>query len=621
MPPPEIEESVGAFICSSCAESHRQLGPDVCHVRSVGMEECEWVGVIYMHVHAEDVAVAVLTVCGDIYRTLTIPFVSPLFSSLLLFGITMTCRDSLWICVPTGHQDDVAAMERGGNKKVNSAWEAKLTFDTPRPNAIADRQERDAFVQQKYVERYWYSESIMKKQNASASFGNFALKASSSDTKSRSSRRLNASAATAPDEDYQYEDAGPDYMVPLDNSGNAGGSRTSRMGARRPSARNLAEDGHADPHHPPTGRRQGRRQSITNSGSSRNLGDPQDHHHQSHKTPSGRPALPRQRSTRRASIAGGAMPSRGVGRAASGRSAVRELADAAAAAARGDGSEASAPTPSVAARRLAARRSSMSGSTPMDAAASNPYGYDDAATATSPTNAAGEPRRRRAPRRSSVSGTAPYADVPADAATSSRSLISSDEEMDEHVQPSSSSSIRSSQGPPRPGRRGQRVRGNGVSRTYSSQSCNSDDDNNTHHSDDRSTATGTKSRRGTLQRTRSSRTRDRPRSSRQLDDGSSNNNTEENVGRQHQPPRRTSSSRRLVTANNTAATPSKHDSDGTAITLTDESDHSNTNNENAKNGLTLADLYGNGGPSIPQGSLIKSTSTRRMRSGRRASLC
>jgi hypothetical protein len=69
-------------------------------------------------------------------------------------------------------------MEHGGKKRVNSIFEAKLSWDTPRPKITSDKTLRETFVHHKYKELLYFNPSALK---AKATIS-LTLKASSSDT-------------------------------------------------------------------------------------------------------------------------------------------------------------------------------------------------------------------------------------------------------------------------------------------------------------------------------------------------------------------------------------------------------------------------------------------------------
>ena len=85
-------------------------------------------------------------------------------------------------------------MEEGGNKKVNAIWEGKILFDTPRPNAMSDPTAREDFARDKYEDRKYFSESLLKKELKKGQPVALTLKASSSDTASSRKKTLNVEA-------------------------------------------------------------------------------------------------------------------------------------------------------------------------------------------------------------------------------------------------------------------------------------------------------------------------------------------------------------------------------------------------------------------------------------------
>lgn len=96
--------------------------------------------------------------------------------------------------VTSGSEEEVQALERGGNKIVNAIFESKIAYDHPRPDVNSHSEAREKFCTEKYVQRLFFSESkcakIMKTADKPSS-GRFALRAAGKDTAS-SGRNLSS---------------------------------------------------------------------------------------------------------------------------------------------------------------------------------------------------------------------------------------------------------------------------------------------------------------------------------------------------------------------------------------------------------------------------------------------
>eukprot|EP00934_Nitzschia_sp_Nitz4_P002581 Nitzschia sp. Nitz4//scaffold23_size168460//43713//46110//NITZ4_002209-RA/size168460-snap-gene-0.81-mRNA-1//1//CDS//3329543605//2571//frame0 len=88
------DRTIGSFCCSKCALVLRRLGDDICWMKSITTEE--------------------------------------------------------WM------EDEVEAMELGGNKLINTVFEGKLSFDAHKPHPESDHIERERFFRQKYEERQFF---------------------------------------------------------------------------------------------------------------------------------------------------------------------------------------------------------------------------------------------------------------------------------------------------------------------------------------------------------------------------------------------------------------------------------------------------------------------------------
>lgn len=86
---PQNSPTIGAFCCLHCSAAHRKLGNHICHVRSVNLDD--------------------------------------------------------WT------EDEVLAMERGGNLRLNAIFEGSLMFtDTVKPTPLVDASVRESFIRDKY---------------------------------------------------------------------------------------------------------------------------------------------------------------------------------------------------------------------------------------------------------------------------------------------------------------------------------------------------------------------------------------------------------------------------------------------------------------------------------------
>jgi len=94
-------EPVGAFFCYACSRAHKSLGSDNCYVLDTRMTE-NWA------------------------------------------------------------EEEVEALERGGNKLVNAMFEGSLGWDCARPSSSSDMTARKSFCHDKYVERKFFSVSVAK---------------------------------------------------------------------------------------------------------------------------------------------------------------------------------------------------------------------------------------------------------------------------------------------------------------------------------------------------------------------------------------------------------------------------------------------------------------------------
>jgi hypothetical protein len=59
-------------------------------------------------------------------------------------------------------EEEVAALEMGGNKMINALFEAKFLWDCPRPDASSGMKVRSAFITEKYQERKYFSATAAK---------------------------------------------------------------------------------------------------------------------------------------------------------------------------------------------------------------------------------------------------------------------------------------------------------------------------------------------------------------------------------------------------------------------------------------------------------------------------
>jgi stromal membrane-associated protein len=127
-PPPGSHpgtEKIGSFCCLECSGSHRRLGVHICFVRSVNLDSCKFF----------------------IFK----------YSSRLCRWILLIIFFALFLLLPKGKEWEVRAMEVGGNRKVNSIFEAHLArTGVVKPTNLARGPERERFIRDKYERRKFY---------------------------------------------------------------------------------------------------------------------------------------------------------------------------------------------------------------------------------------------------------------------------------------------------------------------------------------------------------------------------------------------------------------------------------------------------------------------------------
>mmetsp|Transcript_11025 Transcript_11025/g.26641 ORF Transcript_11025/g.26641 Transcript_11025/m.26641 type:complete len:400 (+) Transcript_11025:92-1291(+) len=187
-----LEKPIGAFICFRCARVHEKFGNDLGYVLNARNEN-DW------------------------------------------------------------SEEEVQALERGGNKIVNAIFESKIAYDHPRPDVNSQHDERAKFCTDKYIERLFFSESkaakLMKAPPKQAS-GRFNLKAPKD---SGSARGFNSSDSSGDfgfsgDEDFGYEDAAPEVAAVNNLSLDAAPVEQQRPRQRR--TRRRGSVGGVDPNAP-----------------------------------------------------------------------------------------------------------------------------------------------------------------------------------------------------------------------------------------------------------------------------------------------------------------------------------------------------------------------------------
>jgi hypothetical protein len=92
-------------------------------------------------------------------------------------------------------------MEQGGKKKVNSIFEGKISFDTPRPKITSDLTLRETFVHQKYKDLLFFNPAALKAKKPIS----LTLKASSSDTRAIRDTKNTATASFSTEVDEQEQ--------------------------------------------------------------------------------------------------------------------------------------------------------------------------------------------------------------------------------------------------------------------------------------------------------------------------------------------------------------------------------------------------------------------------------
>jgi len=114
-------------------------------------------------------------------------------------------------------EEEVQALERGGNKNVNTIFESKLAFDHPRPDASSHKDAREQFCTEKYVKRLFFSASTasrMLKAPNKQTPGRSALKAAAKDTRSSSQGGMNSSDSSFDEMSFSDASFGDDNEAP-----------------------------------------------------------------------------------------------------------------------------------------------------------------------------------------------------------------------------------------------------------------------------------------------------------------------------------------------------------------------------------------------------------------------
>jgi hypothetical protein len=125
-----IGQPIGALCCYACSKAHKSLGRQYCRVLDIHqVEACK------------------------LFRML---------DYLIDIPKLHHTDDFLLNAVASGNEDEVEALERGGNKIVNAVFESNLAWDYPRPKPSSGVSSRKSFSQKKYVERKFFSHTVAK---------------------------------------------------------------------------------------------------------------------------------------------------------------------------------------------------------------------------------------------------------------------------------------------------------------------------------------------------------------------------------------------------------------------------------------------------------------------------
>ncbi|KAL3928857.1 MAG: hypothetical protein SGBAC_012464 [Bacillariaceae sp.] len=197
-----LEKALGAFICFRCARVHEKFGNDMGYVLNARNEnDCKqkrcadrnklWLNIIITSIHAN--------------------------SMICLFLVSF--KFSFFASPRIGSEEEVQALERGGNKIVNAIFESKIAYDHPRPDVNSPPDVRQRFSADKYIERLFFSESKaakLMKAPPKQSSGRFTLKGPKDSGSGRGFNSSDSSGDFSFDSDdggLGYGDAAPDVAT------------------------------------------------------------------------------------------------------------------------------------------------------------------------------------------------------------------------------------------------------------------------------------------------------------------------------------------------------------------------------------------------------------------------
>lgn len=175
---PDVQ--LGALVCFPCSNAIKKLGSQVAIVKALGggIEHCE----------LEYWAIAADSLLWSRSR----PTCNRNQGIIVSYPLTFCSHNFPYQTTPTGNDEQVCALELGGNKVFKTLFEGKLTFDTPRPNSESNAEMREIFVRSKYVDHMWINPAAAKTilagrfHSKSQTTKRIALRASVTDSLSRS---------------------------------------------------------------------------------------------------------------------------------------------------------------------------------------------------------------------------------------------------------------------------------------------------------------------------------------------------------------------------------------------------------------------------------------------------